>query len=60
MGKQELLLWITPTLHLYLSMTLTSLRCIRGKGEATEGRCEVIFSHECPIQIFNSSIQALE
>lgn len=31
-------LWVTPILHLYLPMTLTSLRWSRGKGEATEGR----------------------
>ncbi|OPJ83334.1 hypothetical protein AV530_006248 [Patagioenas fasciata monilis] len=41
MENQESLLWVTPILHLFFSMALTSLRYIRGKGEATEGRCEL-------------------
>lgn len=56
MEKQELLLWVTLILNLFLSMTLTSLRCITGKGEAPEDRWEIIFSHKRPVQIFNSLI----
>lgn len=50
--KQELLSG-TPNLHLFLSMTLTNLRCSEGKGEAAEGRSEVIFSHKRSILICN-------
>lgn len=53
MENQESLLWVIPILHLFFSMALPSLRYIRGKGETTEGRCEVIFSHKILIQIFN-------